>query len=72
MSLLDGAKIDLQCPSCSRKFQEAIGRLKRDPTVRCPSCQQHIKIEASDLRKGLSGADAALTQFEQSLKRLGK
>jgi endogenous inhibitor of DNA gyrase (YacG/DUF329 family) len=72
MSDLDQAKLDLPCPNCKRKLTQTIGRLKNNPTIRCPGCQTDIKIEASQLRAAIARIDASLKKLGDSFKRLGK
>ena len=72
MGLLDGAKVTLDCPSCGHKFQETIGRLQNDPTLRCPSCNQAIQIEAQGLRDGIKGVDESMADLARTIKDLNK
>lgn len=72
MTLIDGAQVDIKCPKCGHKIKQRLGRLKNDPTLTCPACQQPVKIDAAGLRRGLSGAEAALAQLQKKIKGLGK
>ena len=72
MNLLDSAKIDIPCPHCGRKLQKAIGRLKLNPTLRCPGCHQPVVVDAKQLRSGLSNVDASLKKLSKALGRIGK
>ena len=64
--------IELTCPSCRFKFKQQLGRLKNDPTVHCPGCQQPIKIEAAGLRSGPKQVDKRLADLKRQLGRIGK
>ena len=48
-------KIDLTCPGCGRKFQQALSRLKKNARIPCPGCHQAITIEGDGANK-VSGA----------------
>ena len=72
MTLIDGAQVDIKCPKCGHKIKQLLARLKRDPTLICPACQQPVKIDAAGLRQNLAGAEAALAELQQKIKDLGK
>lgn len=72
MTLIDGAQVDIKCPKCGHKIKQRLARLKSDPTLICPACQQPAKIDAAGLRKDLAGAEAALAQLQKKIKDLSK
>lgn len=69
---LDSHAITLTCPGCGKKFDEKIGRLKRDPTLTCPGCKQSITIEAAELRRGIQAIEKSLDGLRKSIRQLGK
>lgn len=60
-------KIDITCPSCARKFQQPISRLKNNAVITCPGCHKPITIKG-----GTDQAVAALDRLDKALKGLGK
>ncbi|UEP31270.1 MULTISPECIES: hypothetical protein [unclassified Burkholderia] len=65
----DSHRVDVSCPKCNKKVSETLGRLKRDPTLTCPSCKSDIRIDASQFRE----TERALNkQIEDLKKSLGK
>ena len=69
---IDNTAVELDCPSCARKFSERLGRLKNDPTVHCPGCKQTIRVEASHLRQALKRVQVSVDKLGRALDRLGK
>lgn len=69
---IDSQPIDITCPGCGKKFNEQIGRVKRSPTLTCPSCRQSFAIDAHQLRRVLESAQKAADQLGRSLGKLGK
>lgn len=69
---IDDTDVQLDCPACGRQFKQKLGRLKSNPTIKCPGCQQPIKIEASGLRKAVDKANESLGKLGAALKRLDK
>ena len=72
MALFDDSRIELTCPSCSRKFSERLGKLKANPKLTCPGCGQAIAIDASGLNAGLKQADKSVADLRRTLGGLGK
>lgn len=69
---IDSHAITIACPSCGKKFDEKIGRLKRDPNLTCPGCQTTITVDAAKLRSGIQSAQKSLDRFGRALQKLGK
>ena len=67
----DSTNVDLECPNCSKKFSETIGRLKNDPKILC-ECGCTITIDSSDLRNGLSTLDESFNELQRALGNVGK
>lgn len=68
----DSTSIDIECPTCLQQFSEQIGRLKQNPTLNCPVCQQPIRIDATGLSQGLQSVENQLDDLSRALKKLGK
>ena len=69
---IDSQPIEIPCPSCGKKLNEQIGRVKRSPTLTCHSCRQSFAIDAHQLRRVLESAQKAADQLGRSLGKLGK
>ncbi len=69
---IDGHAVTLTCPSCGKKFDEKIGRLKHDPTLTCPGCLQPVRIEAEQLRRGIQSVQESLNKLTRTLGKIGK
>ncbi|HAS54951.1 MAG TPA: hypothetical protein DCS42_12950 [Nitrospiraceae bacterium] len=64
-TIFDNQKIELKC-ECGRKFKETIGRLKKNPSIKCP-CGITIKIEADQLAGKLDKAQSALDNIPKNI-----
>lgn len=69
---IDSQVIAITCPHCSKKFDEKIGRLKRDPKLTCSGCGGTIAIDAAKLRAGIQSADKSLDLLRRTLSKIGK
>ena len=69
---IDSQPIEIPCPSCGKKRNEQIGRVKRSPTLTCHSCRQSFAIDAHQLRRILESTQKAADQLGRSLGKLGK
>ena len=69
---IDSQPIEIPCPSCGKKLNEQIGRVKRSPTLTCPGCRQSFALDANQLRRVLESAQKAADQLGRSLGKLGK
>ena len=69
---IDSQPIEIPCPSCGKKLNEQIGRVKRSPTLTCPGCRQSFTLDAHQLRRVLESVQKAADQLGRSLGNLGK
>ena len=69
---IDSQAITLTCPGCGKKFDEKIGRLKRDPNLACPGCKIAITIDAHELRSGMQSVQKQLDALGATLRKIGK
>lgn len=69
---LDSHTIDIPCPSCGEKFNEAIGRLKQNPEIPCPHCGTVIAINADQLTDGLKPMEESMDKLRATLGKFGK
>lgn len=60
--------IELDCPSCRRKFKQRVSRLKEHARIACPACGQVITIKG----RGGDETAAALKKIEDAFRKLGK
>lgn len=72
ISNLDGQSIDLPCPHCQRKLSQTIGKIKTNPTLRCPNCGQTFSVDANQFRTEIAKVEKALADLGRTLGRLGK
>lgn len=72
MSTLDAQKIELDCPHCSHKVRETLGRLRKSPTLVCPKCRGSITVDGADLDKQLRGVDKQLGNFSRRISKTFK
>jgi len=69
---IDSHAVSIPCPHCSKKFDEKIGRLKRDPKLTCPACRETFTVNAEKLRAGIKSVQKTLDDFTRKLSKLGK
>jgi DNA-directed RNA polymerase subunit RPC12/RpoP len=67
---IDSQAITLTCPTCKKKFDEKIGRLKKNPTLTCPGCKGAIQIKADELRRATDTVQKSLDKLTASLGNL--
>lgn len=72
MDLIDSRDIKFSCPRCGKQLTEKLGRLKNNPTISCPGCNQKIAIDATEARAGLDKASKALGNLGKAIKKLSK
>lgn len=70
---LNGAEIDIPCPSCGHKIKKSIGWLQSHDNLTCGGCRKVIKIEGgSDFRDAMREVDASLDELTESFKNFGR
>ena len=69
---IDSQPIEIPCPSCGKKLNEQIGRVKCSPTLTCPSCRQAFALDAHQLRRVIESVQKAADQLGRSLGKLRK
>lgn len=69
---LDDQLFKLSCPSCGKKFEERIGRLKNNPDIPCPGCTTIIRINADQLRQRIKVVEHSLAEFKRGLGKAFK
>lgn len=72
ISNLDGQSIELSCPHCQRKLSQTIGKIKTNPTLRCPACGQDFRVNASQFKAQFAKVEKALADLTRKFGRLGK
>ena len=60
-------RIDLTCPACGKKFQEAIARLEDESEFACPHCGQRFNTDNFRIVKGV---EKELDVFRRALKKI--
>ena len=61
-------ELDIDCPSCNRKFKQRVADMRPGRSRSCPHCACQINFTGDDGRK----AQKALDDLEKSLKKLGR
>jgi lysyl-tRNA synthetase class I len=69
--LLDQTPLELRCPSCGQVLRTTFAAARRSPTLRCPKGHE-VKVDASQFDRELRKVDRSFSEFERSLKRLGR
>lgn len=59
---LNSAQIPIECPQCKHQTQQTIGRLRRNPTLTCPSCRSAFRIDGNDLDQKIRSIEQQLTK----------
>ena len=73
---LDSETIVIKCPHCSIKYEETISRLKYEPKLACPHCDNFVGVNLLELHIALESvqksSDALLNRImrEPNRKRL--
>lgn len=67
---IDSHAITITCPACSKKFEEKIGRLKKNPKLTCKGCGAVIAIEAKELRSATDAIKKSLDKLRATLGKL--
>lgn len=68
--LIDGTKIDGDCPECSKVVQVKVGRLWRSPTLICPRGHS-FTVDRSQFNGGLRPVYRAIRKLNDKLDNLG-
>lgn len=71
-NMLDSQRAEVACPHCKRKFSESLGKLKTNPTLKCPGCGQSINVRADNFKAGLAQSEKAIADFRKAVGRIGK
>ena len=69
---LDKQRLNISCPSCKKKLNESIGRLKHDATLICNGCGATITVDAKQLRAGMKSAQKTMDDLGASIRKLFK
>jgi uncharacterized Zn finger protein len=69
-SVFDSHEITIACPNCKENLTEKLGILRESPAIKCASCGESIKFDASALDKGLSDADRSISEFKRKLSNI--
>jgi transposase-like protein len=54
--LKDHEKVRIACPRCRRGWQYKVGRIRHDPSLKCPSCWTPFVVQAGPDRSDVSSA----------------
>ena len=68
----DGAEMDVSCPNCGYKVKKTLGWLKSSPEWTCSGCGKVVKIEASDVARGVKEMEESIADLERAFKKFGK
>ena len=68
---INSQAITLTCPTCKKKFDEKIGRLKQNPTLTCRGCKALITIDANQLRRDIDAIEKRLNKALSGFGNLG-
>jgi transcription elongation factor Elf1 len=71
MGMLDDEMMDVPCETCGREVKVRMDKLRTSPTVTC-ACGQQIKVDATDLDRGMRKVDAAEKKLDDAFKGFPK
>lgn len=69
---LDSEKLQVPCPHCGKGIEVTIGQAKRSPDVRCRSCGQTSKLDATKFKKQIETAEKSVHDLQRQLGNLFK
>jgi len=69
---LEKQPLELKCPACAKKFKKPLGRLKADPTIKCPGCGELVKIKAQRLRSALASVERSRAALKRAIDGFNK
>lgn len=72
MGFLDSAQIDIPCPGCGGKTTKSIGFLTSNNQMDCSSCGETIRLDTSDLKRGIGDADRQLDELKRTIRKIGR
>ena len=52
----DFAKVSIRCPRCGRSSEYKVGRVRHNPSVKCPTCWAPFAVDTSKLGEGVGAA----------------
>ncbi len=72
---LDNAEVEIPCPKCGKKTKERLGRLKKNPVLRCAGCDTGIQVNANGpggQAQGMKSVDTGRADLKRSQDKLGR
>jgi hypothetical protein len=64
-------RVNIPCQACTKKFSVTIGQLRTKPQLTC-TCGATTTVNLSKFDQGMAGAEKAIKDFQDSLRKLGK
>ena len=66
---LDSETIIIKCPHCSIKYEETISRLKYEPKLACPHCDNYVGVNLLELHIALESVQKSCDAFLKRIMR---
>jgi len=66
--------VEIECPQCNHVIEVLLKQVMAEETVLCPGCYAEIQLvdEGGSLKQAQADLDAALSDLERQLRRLGR
>ena len=66
--------VEIECPQCNYVIEVLLKQVMAEETVLCPGCHAEIQLvdEGGSARQAEADLDAALSDLERQLRRLGR
>lgn len=66
--------VEIECPQCNHVIEVLLKQVMAEETVLCPGCYSEIQLvdEGGSLKQAQADLDAALSDLERQLRRLGR
>lgn len=68
---LDGAEVEIPCPSCGAKLHKSIGWIKRHTKLVC-TCGARITLDTKQFKSEMAKVDGSLDALSATLKNFKK